>query len=101
MSKPQSRVKENEDGTVTISLREPLSVGSKRIEELTFQKMRAKHMRGQTLTPGKIEWDLLIVVASRLTGEAPPVLGELAGADLADVLEVTNRFLSSFLPTGE
>jgi hypothetical protein len=92
---------DNGDGTVTVRLRSPLNPGPKAIDSLTFQRMRAKHMRGQVLQAGRIEWDLLMTIASRLTGIAPSILGELEGEDMQDVLGVTNRFLASFLPTGE
>jgi hypothetical protein len=98
---PAARVIELEDGSVEVHLREPLKEGKREIDVLTFKRMRAKHMNGITIGAGSVEWGTLMMIASRLTGLAPSVLGELTGQDVGEVMGVVNGFLYRFLPTGE
>jgi len=82
---------------VTITLSEPVEFGQKTITELTLQEPKAKHLRKINLPP---TMDDLLNIASKLAGEAPAVIDELAARDALRVAEVIGGFLEPTPATG-
>lgn len=96
MSKKQRPTRlPNEDGSVTVLLKEPLREGEELVEELKIQVPKAKHLKGVDLSNMNI--DEILKLASKLTAYPPVILGELGMDDLFMVSEV----IGDFLPAGD
>jgi len=89
----------NPDGTVTLTLQYPINYGEERIEKLTFQRPKAKHMRGQKMKD--LDFADIINLASKITGRFPQALDELDMVDLVEVSGVIEGFLESTAQGGK
>jgi hypothetical protein len=74
---------------VTLKLTTPISHGSEPIHELTFQPLKAKHMRSLSKD---INLNEMLNLASTLTGVPPRTIDELSSEDTLRVIEVINGF---------
>lgn len=79
-----------------IKLTEPVTVGSKTVTELTIRPLKAKHLRGIKFGYDGIDSDVMLDLASKITGELPAVIDELSVEDLAAL----GAAVSDFLPLG-
>ncbi|MCQ4765033.1 phage tail assembly protein [Cloacibacillus evryensis] len=80
----------------TIKLTVPITIGGKTKTELTVKEPKARDLRGIKIGFDGIEMDMVLELASSLTGELPAVIDELCIADLA-ALGVA---VMDFLPAG-
>ncbi len=85
-------------GEKVLKLKEPIQFGSESITELTFVKMKAKHLRG---LPDKPKMDDLLNLAGKVCGQTPRVMDELGMEDAMAVLEIVSAFLPSSPQTGD
>ena len=81
----------NEDGTKTLKLCEPIKQGSEFIEELVFQKPKAKHLKHMKLD--KMEMADFLVIGGKIAGQPPSVMDELGMSDMFAMVEVISDFL--------
>lgn len=81
---------ENADGSITVKLKEPISFGDERIEELKFIKPKAKHIKSLNLKDMKMS-DVLGLM-SVLSGQFPQALDELGMHDVTFCTAVIERF---------
>lgn len=79
-----------------IKLTEPVTVGSKTVTELQIRPLKAKHLRGIKIGYDGIDTDVMLDLASKITGELPAVIDELSLEDLAAL----GAAVSDFLPLG-
>lgn len=79
-----------------IKLTEPVTVGSKTVTELRIRPLKAKHLRGIKIGYDGIDTDVMLDLASKITGELPAVIDELSVEDLAAL----GAAVSDFLPLG-
>lgn len=85
-----------------IKLREPVTIGDKVVTELTIHRPKAKHLRGIKIGFDGIEGDVILDLASKLTGELPAVIDELGVEDMMEVFNAVMDFLpSGILPAGK
>ena len=84
------------NGEKIIKLTEPVTVGSKTVTELRIRPLKAKHLRGIRFGYDGIDSDVMLDLASKITGELPAVIDELSIEDLAALGEA----VSDFLPPG-
>jgi hypothetical protein len=75
---------------ITITLRKPVTYGSRTIDKITVRPVKGKHMRALRASDNPMAQTLLM--ASKLSGEVSEVIDELEGSDLHDVLEAVNAF---------
>lgn len=94
----QPRVLENEDGSKTVKLIDPIDFGEERFESLTFRKPKAKHLKKIKLNEVGLE-DIL-GLAGKLSGQTPMVMDELSVPDLSAVVGVIEDFLESMERAG-
>lgn len=80
-----------------IKLEEPIRFGSEAIDELEFQKPKAKHFRKLPPEPGTGD---LLDLAGTLCGQPPKVIDELSVSDMKRVLEAVAGFLGAGPATG-
>lgn len=83
--------------SVTVKLQEPISFGSRVIDELIIRKPKAKDMRKFPMNPAMGD---MLDLASVLAGEPTSVIDELSVPDMTSVIEVIGNFLESSQPTG-
>ena len=79
-----------------IKLTEPVTVGSKTVTELRIRPLKAKHLRGIKIGYDGIDTDVMLDLASKITGELPAVIDELSIEDLTAL----GQAVSDFLPLG-
>jgi len=90
-----------------VKLRHPVKdeVEERTIEELRFRAGRFGDLKGLRFQFGTgavpVEFDDLMTVASRLSGERVEIIAKLEGQDLAEVVRLALDFYLSFLMTGE
>ncbi len=84
------------NGEKIIKLTEPVTVGSKTVTELRIRPLKAKHLRGIKIGYDGIDTDVMLDLASKITGELPAVIDELSIEDLAAL----GQAVSDFLPLG-
>lgn len=84
------------NGEKIIKLTEPVTVGSKTVTELRIRPLKAKHLRGIKIGYDGIDTDVMLDLASKITGELPAVIDELSVEDLAAL----GAAVSDFLPLG-
>lgn len=83
-------------GEKIIKLTEPVTVGSKTVTELRIRPLKAKYLRGIKIGYDGIDTDVMLDLASKITGELPAVIDELSLEDLAAL----GAAVSDFLPLG-
>ncbi|WP_422460241.1 MULTISPECIES: phage tail assembly protein [unclassified Endozoicomonas] len=81
---------------VAYTLKHPVVVGETHVTELTFQRPKAKHMKGIRLG-NEIGMDDILLLAGRIAGQSSLVMDEL---DIEDVMAVA-EVISGFLPAGD
>lgn len=85
----------------TIELRYPIDWGGQTIMSLTLRPPTGKDFRGFPLQP---DWDQLLALASRLSGQPDPVIDRLVGTltsgDLGEVVDTCLGFTKDSQPTG-
>ena len=64
------------NGEKIIKLTEPVTVGSKTVTELRIRPLKAKHLRGIKIGYDGIDTDVMLDLASKITGELPAVIDE-------------------------
>jgi Phage tail assembly chaperone proteins, E, or 41 or 14 len=96
----ESRVKTNDDGSVTVTLKFPISVEGERANSLTVRRLKGKQLKKIDLR-GLTKGDAMLGVISQLTGVAPPYLDELDADDFAEISEVITSFFGKSRATGE
>lgn len=79
-------------------LKHPFEFGDRNISELTFNRLKGKHLRRLGAKPSM---DDLMNLASKSCGEAPAVLDEMDAEDVMMTAEVIGDFLGVSLQTGE
>jgi len=85
---------------VTMQLRSPIKVGAHTlITELSFRPLKAKDLRGIQRKEG-FEFDFMLALAGRLSGQPTNVIDELTSEDLAEVATIVTGFLQGSPPTG-
>lgn len=91
----------NEDGTVTVKLKEPVSRkgADENIEELRLKKPKARHIKH--LNFDNITFEDLLMVGSKVSGEPMSVIDELCIEDTMEVVGVIGDFLPSMEKTGK
>ena len=100
MGKPKTKARKvkNEDGSVTVNLDYPFNWGDEeRIENLTFQRPKPKHMKKMKLDMASMTFEDITGLAGKLCSQPPSVMDELDIVDLVTVSEV----IEGFLPDGE
>ena len=75
---------------VEYTLVEPIVFGSERIEKLTFQPMKAKHLRKAGKDFGLSD---LIDIAGNLAGISPAEMGEVSAEDTLAIVDIISGFL--------
>jgi len=78
----------------TLKLTDPINNGSENITELTFQSLKAKHLRKFPTTPGMGDF---LGLVSTSTGVVPSVIDELSVEDAMRAIEV----ISGFFPNSQ
>lgn len=91
-SKDENKIIKNEDGSVTVVLKDPIEsvIEKKTITEITIQKLKAKHLYDFNMAKAKMK-DFL-VVASRASGIHERDIGELSPGDSFAVIGVVSDF---------
>lgn len=87
---------------VTIVLKAPITIGKENptvVTEITFRPMKAKDLRGYTLS-GLDEMNAVLGLAGRLSGQPNHVVDELSGEDLAEVISLVTGFIKGSLLIG-
>ncbi|MEM7422092.1 MAG: phage tail assembly protein [Pseudomonadota bacterium] len=97
-------------GTITLS--QPVEVAGETYTELTFRRMKLKHLSGihfnlafsesgdQSKTHIDLNTDDLITVAARLTGVSTVVIGEIDAVDSVKLFERVMEGVNAFPPSG-
>lgn len=80
-----------------VPLKHPFDFGDRKISELTFQRLKGKHLRKLGQQPTMND---LLELASKSAGEPPAVFDEMDAEDVMQVAEVIGDFLGGSLPTG-
>jgi len=81
----------NADGSITVHLKEILTLGDETLGELTLAKPKAKHLKGVNIS--NMRADELIQLASKLSAHPPAMIGELGMQDFVFVSGVIGDFL--------
>lgn len=87
------------DGSVKISLVEPIIYGSNKYEHLILKKPKAKHLKNIKMKD--MDMSTILGLASTLSAEAPSVIDELGMEDLGEVMGVVTDFLEGLAKTGK
>lgn len=82
----------------TITLKHPIEFGDRTVTELTFERLKGKHLRKLSAKPTMND---LLELASKSAKEPPALFDEMDGVDVMAVAEVIGDFLGGSLPTGE
>ncbi len=84
----------------TLTLLHPFPFGTERgeVTELTFQRLKGKHIKKLSGTPTMAD---LLDLASKSACEPPALFDEMDAEDVLRVTEVIGDFLSSSRKTGE
>src|SRR5262245_29056812 len=89
-----------------VKLWHPVQVGDDRVvSELRFRAGRFGDLKGLAMSFGAdrrmpVQFDDLMTIASRLSGEFPHVIERLEGEDLGEVMQIALDFYLASLPTG-
>lgn len=92
-------VLENEDGSKTIRLVEPVKHGQEMLEQITFKKPKAKHLKDLNLQ--NIKFDDFLKLGGAISGNPPSVMGELGMEDAFAMVEVISDFLPNSARDGK
>jgi hypothetical protein len=84
---------------VVITLRKPITFGSRTITELTIRPCKGKDLRRIDERLGNTKTALSM--AGWLSGEPTQVIDELEGQDLGEVMDAVNGFLFAIRGIGE
>jgi Phage tail assembly chaperone proteins, E, or 41 or 14 len=79
------------------ALKHPFAFGDRQVTELTFDRLKGKHLRKMGATP---TMDDLLTLASKSAKEPPALFDEMDAADVVEVSEVIGAFLGGSPPTG-
>lgn len=82
----------------TVTLEFPIEFGDRKITELTFTRLKGKHIRKLSAAPTMAD---LLDLASKSAGEPPAVFDEMDAKDVMTVTEVIGGFLGDSPKTGE
>lgn len=82
-----------------VKLREPIRFGSEVVEELVIRAATAKDCRRLPMVSG-YEFDSILILASRLSGQPDAVIDKLGGDDLEEVIEIVSGFMPGSRGTG-
>lgn len=82
----------------TITLKHPIQFGERTVTELSFDRLKGKHLRKLSAKP---TMDDLLGLASKSAKEPPALFDEMDAEDVMSVAEVIGDFLGGSLPTGE
>jgi hypothetical protein len=80
-----------------VKLKNPITLGSERIDELTFRPLKAKDLRRCKAKDGMPQ---ILELAGYLAGQTTQVIDELEGEDVLSVLKVVNSFFVDSQETG-
>lgn len=84
----------------TLKLKHPFPWGTEQKSEVIFaRRLKGKDMKG--IQTSAIKMDDMMMMLSRITGEAPAVIQELDTEDLFEAIGVLNSFLPSGQMTGD
>lgn len=78
---------------VTVTLSEPVKLGSQTIAELVVQPPKAKHIRKLPVDVEGFDMGTMLDLASRLTGQPDTVIDELDAQDALRLAEAVGKFL--------
>lgn len=84
----------------TYELKHPVMLGSERIESLTLQPLKVKHMRRLESKPDD-QVKMTIELLEQLTGQNSIVIDELDFEDFTALAEMVGDFLGGSQLTGE
>lgn len=88
----------SDKGKVTLQLEYPFDFGDEKFTELTFSRLKAKHMAS---FPTKPTFNDLLKLISVSTGLLPAQVNELDASDTMAAIDVVNDFLGVGAPTIE
>ncbi|MTI13364.1 phage tail assembly protein [Sansalvadorimonas verongulae] len=83
----------------TVTLQHPVTVGETTVTEVVIQPIKAKHLRGVTLS-GDMSIDDLLMIAGRASGQSSLIIDELHAVDVFEVGDVITDFLDVGDTTG-
>lgn len=85
--------------SVVYTLKYPMQFGDRDVTELTFNRLKGKHLKKINLmAPSMTD---MLDMASKSAGEPPALFDEMDAEDFVGALEVVGGFLGSSLKTGE
>lgn len=79
-------------------LKNEVEFGQQTITQLTFQPMRARHLRGYS--PGSLSFDQIFDLTSKLTGVSKHIIDEMGISDTLEVTNIIGRFFGIGLKDG-
>lgn len=88
----------NENGSITLKLQYPIQVSGEEVNELTFQRLKARHIKMLSTEPSTTD---VLNIASKVCGITPKEFDEIDGADALKIIEVVTSFLGAGLETGK
>lgn len=78
--------------SVVHKLKYPFQFGDREITELTFERLKGKHLKGISEKPSMVD---LMNLASKSAKEAPAIFDEMDAEDVTDVAEIIGGFFGS------
>lgn len=89
----------NDDGTVTVILKYPVTTKKSKITEVTVRRPKGRHLKVMDNTDGDVDGTLLL--AAQLTDQRVKVIGDLDAYDLGQVNFVIEEMMSGNSPEPE
>jgi hypothetical protein len=83
-----------------LKLKVPVQIGDETIEELAFRKGRMGDLKGVMVREDSIQWDSIVMIASRLCGHPTVVIEKLDEADAGEVTSIALGFYTRCLQAG-
>ena len=81
-------------------LKNPVTLGSETIEEVTIGKIKGKHLRSLPADPKSYTMGTMMDLASKVIGESSAVLDEMDSEDLMEVVGLVGEALGAGPTTG-
>ncbi len=88
------------DDRKIVTLRYPIQIGQRAVEQLAFRRGRFEDLKGLDIRLGDdtvpVPFEALIKIAGRMCGEIDAVIGKLEGEDMAEVAQIALGFYLSW-----
>lgn len=81
-----------------LTLKHPFDFGDRKITELTFNRLKGKHLKKLPASPAMGD---MMELASKSATEAPAIFEEMDAEDVGACLEIVGDFIGASRPTGE